>query len=244
MENVVMTAEERQEFETFKAQKAEKERLEKQTADRETYKKLVDEAIESVFPNGRILAMLFCASKKRIYDAFKDILALKADTYRTKEGQQSHTWTHSNGKLRVILGYNVTDNYDDTVTAGIEKVTSYISSLADSEKTQALVNAIFRLLAKDEKTGALKASKVVQLKKMAKESGDAQFIDGVQIIEDAYRPVLSKQYVKMHYKGEFNEWVSVPLSMTEAKNSDLTLSEYNKLMETVNNELAAFITPV
>ena len=243
IETVQMTAEDKAQFEEFKAQKAEKERLAKQAEDRETYKKLVDEAIDAVFPNGQTLSMLFCSSKKRIYDTFKNVIDLKNDTFGVKEGQQSHTWTHSNGKLRVILGYNMTDDYDDTVTAGIEKVKGYLSSLADSEKTRALVKAVFRLLSKDEKTGTLKASKVMLLRQMARESGDAEFIDGVQIIEDAYRPAFSKQYVKMYYKGDINEWVSVPLSMTEVNNSDLTLSEYNKLMEAINKELSAFIAP-
>lgn len=238
-----MSAEERKEFEAFKKDKAEKERQAKQKEDRDTYKKLVDEAIDAVFPSGQALAMLFGAAKKRIYESFMDVLELKADVYGINAGQQSHTWTHSNGKLRVILGDNMNDDYDDTVSVGIEKVKNYLSSLVDSEKTKVLVNTILRLLSKDKTSGTLKASRVIQLRKMAEESKDSEFVDGVKIIEDAYRPSPSRQYIKMFYKGAMNEWVPVPLGMTEAHDAELDLNAYSNLMELVNKDLSSFILP-
>lgn len=238
-----MSAEERKEFEEFKAKKAEKERLAKQKSDRDTYKVLVDEAIEAVFPIGQVLAMVFGSTKPRIYGAFNDVIELKNDIYGINENQESHTWTHSNGKMRVVLGYNVNDDYDDTVSIGEEKVRNYLASLVDGEKTQALVNAVLRLLAKGKNSGTLVASRILQLRKMAEESGDAEFIDGVKIIEEAYRPAPSKQYVKMYYKGALNEWIAVPLGMTEARNSYLDMDAYHNLMNLINKDLSSFILP-
>lgn len=238
-----MTADEKAKFDKWQAEEKEKARLVKQQEDRDTYKELVDEAIEAVFPSGRILSQLFSATKKRIYDSFREVIKLKEEIYGVKEGQQSHTWTHGNGKLRVTLGYNVTDDYDDTASAGVQKVHNYISSLAKDAETRSLVNAVLRLLAKDGKTGTLKNSRILALRKMAEESGNADFIDGVDIIDKAYIPVLSKQYIKMWYKNDINEWVSIPMSMTEAKNSDLSLAEYTQLMEVLNVEFSEFIKP-
>jgi hypothetical protein len=51
---------------------------------------------------------------------------------------------------------------------------------------------------------------------MADDSGSEQFIDGVRIIEAAYRPAISKFYVKAEKKNEKNEWEIIPLGMTEA----------------------------
>ena len=42
------------------------------------------------------------------------------------------------------------------------------------------------------------------------------FLDGVRIIEQAYRPVQTKTYVRAEYKNEAGAWVAVPLGMTEA----------------------------
>lgn len=44
------------------------------------------------------------------------------------------------------------------------------------------------LLSKDRK-GNLKAQKVLELEKLAVKSGDEDFLDGIKIIKDAYRPV-------------------------------------------------------
>lgn len=150
-------------------------------------------------------------------------------------------FTTSDGKLRIVLGYNVTDDYDDTVNEGIKKVHDYISSLARDEETQTLVNAVLRLLAKDGKTGTLKASRVLQLRKMAEDSRNAEFIDGVQIIEAAYRPAISKQYVKAQFKDDLNAWQNVHLGMTESVNIELDAVDQSSLIDSVYNDLLPFV---
>ncbi len=75
---------------------------------------------------------------------------------------------------------------------------------------------VMRLLAKDAK-GTLKASRIIQLRKMAEESGSADFIDGVRIIEDAYQPQVSRTFLKAYTRDkETGAWVQIPLGMTEA----------------------------
>lgn len=239
---VEMTPQEKVEFEAYQAEKKEKERLNQQQTDRETYKELVDETIRRVFPAAKTLSILLGAVKKCIYDEFNEALDLKAKLYGVKEGQQSHTFTTSDGKLRIMLGYNATDDYDDTVNEGIKKVQDYISSLAKDKETETLVNAVLRLLAKDGKTGNLKASRVLQLRKMAEDSRNAEFLDGVQIIETAYRPAISKQYVKAQYKDEYNEWQPVHLGMTEANDLKLNLDESDNLLEVIIADVFDLIT--
>lgn len=226
----------------FAELRAEQEAQDKQKlADREAYKELVDKTTKDVFPTLRLFAKLLGAAKKRIYDEFNSALKLKAGLYGVKEGQQSHMFTTSDGKLRIVLGYNVTDDYDDTVNEGIKKVHDYISSLARDEETQTLVNAVLRLLAKDGKTGTLKASRVLQLRKMAEDSKNAEFIDGVQIIEAAYRPAISKQYVKAQFKDDLNAWQNVHLGMTESVNIELDAVDQSSLIDSVYNDLLPFV---
>ena len=109
---------------------------------------------------------------------FRSIIDLKGELFKTKvkDGQRSHTFTNSEGNKRIILGYHVSDDYRDTVENGIDMVKDYIAGLANDEKTQALVNMVFRLLARDAK-GTLKASRIVQLRKIADEKfGDIRGI--------------------------------------------------------------------
>ena len=98
---------------------------------------------------------------------------------------------------------------------GIAIVKEYIEGLASDAKTQSLVKMVLRLLARDAK-GTLKASRVVQLRKIAEESGNERFVEGVQIIEESYQPAISKQFIRAEVKNENGAWVCIPLGMTEA----------------------------
>ena len=187
-QTVIMTAEERAEFEAFQQAKARKAAEEKAKADREMYRQMVDEEIENSIPVLLGISEEIKESKQKVLDNFKAILAMKSDLFKTKmrNDQRSHTFTNSAGDKRITLGVYVTDGYRDTVEDGIAIVKEYIASLANDEKTQALVNMVFRLLSRDAK-GTLKASRIVQLRKVAEDTGDARFMEGVRIIEESYR---------------------------------------------------------
>ena len=98
---------------------------------------------------------------------------------------------------------------------GIAIVKEYIEGLAKDEKTKALVSMVLRLLARDTK-GTLKASRIVQLRKVAMETGDDRFIEGVRIIEESYQPAVSKQFIRAEVKNDNGAWIAIPLGMTEA----------------------------
>ena len=118
--------------------------------------------------------------------------------------------------MRIVLGNYVTDGYLDTADEGIAMVQNYIKSLAKDEESQILVDMVTRLLSKDTK-GTLKASRIIQLRRMAEKSGAAEFIEGVKIIEEAYQPQTSRTYLKAYCKDEkTGAWVQLPLGMTEA----------------------------
>ncbi|MEO3299100.1 DUF3164 family protein, partial [Parabacteroides distasonis] len=113
------------------------------------------------------------------------------------------------------VGYYETDGYRDTVEDGIAIVKEYIEGLADNKKTKALVKMVLRLLARNAQ-GTLKASRIVQLRKIAEESEDERFMEGVQIIEEAYQPAISKQFIRAEVKNDNGAWIAIPLGMTEA----------------------------
>ena len=217
---VTMTDAEMAQFRAFQeAQKAEEAKNAAKQM-REDYREMVDDAIESMMPGLRTMSECLTNHKKKVFEEFSAILEMKAEMFKMEKGEdlnnQSHTFTNSKGTMRIVLGNYVTDGYLDTADEGIAKVQNYIQSLASDEKSQALVKMVMRLLAKDAK-GTLKASRIIQLRRMAEESGSAEFIEGVKIIEEAYQPQTSRTYLKAYIKDEkTNAWVQLPLGMTEA----------------------------
>lgn len=217
MEQVTISAEERQEFEAFKAAKAKKEAEQKAKEQRELYSKMVDEEIENSIPELSSLSEQIKTTKETVYGNFKTILEMKQEIFasKIKDSQRSHTFTNSDGNKRITLGVYVTDGYRDTVEEGIDIVKEVISGFANSAETESLVKMVLKLLSRDAK-GTLKASRIVQLRKIAEESGNERFIEGVKIIEEAYQPAVSKQYVRAEIKDEKGQWKVIPLGMTES----------------------------
>ena len=150
--------------------------------------------------------------KKEVFDDFKSILELKAELYGVKENQQSHTFTTTDGKISITLGYRMLDSFDDTVHAGIEKVKKYIYRVVQDENSQLL--EIVNLLLKKDKNGNLKASRVMELERIAGNIDDAELSEGVQIIKEAWKPQKSKTFIEAYYKDENGNKINIPLSMT------------------------------
>lgn len=214
---VDMTAEERAEFEAYKAKKAADEKAKQQ---RESYRKMVDEEIAAAIPELCRLSEDIKTAKETVLENFKAILALKGEMFEQRKGKAmdffSHTFTNSEGTKKITIGQYMNDNYLDTAENGIQMITEYIQSLATDDKSKALVGMVLKLLAKDNK-GTLKASRIIQLRKIADETGNEKFIQGVKIIEEAYMPIPSKTFVRAWEKDEKNNaWKPIALGMTES----------------------------
>ena len=215
-----MTDEQKAQYEAFLQQQQVEQAKAQAKKMREAYKEMVDDAIESMMPALVAVSDNLANYKRRVFEEFSAILQMKAEMFKMEKGSeldnQSHTFTNSRGDMRIVLGTYVTDGYLDTADEGIAKVQQYIQSLASDEKSQALVSMVMRLLAKDAK-GTLKASRIIQLRRMAQESGSADFIEGVQIIEEAYQPQVSRTFLKAYVKDkDTGAWEQIPLGMTEA----------------------------
>lgn len=216
VKNVEMTAQELAEFKLFKERREKEAAAAKAKSDRDSYRKLCDELIESCMPQLQQVSESLKHVKARVLEDFRCVIDMKSDVLKvTRDDQRSHTFTNSEGDKRIIIGVYVTDGYHDTVEEGIAIVKEYLESLADDPKTKTLVSMVFKLLARDAK-GTLKAQKVLQLRKMAEDSGDDRFMDGVRIIEEAYLPSISKKFIRAEVKNENGAWIPVPLGMTEA----------------------------
>lgn len=93
------------------------------------------------------------------------------------------------------------------------KVKDYLKTLAKDDNSAELVQVVMGLLAKDRK-GALKANKVLELERLAVSSQNADFIDGINIIKAAYRPIPTCQFIQVELKDEEGKSRKLPLSLS------------------------------
>ncbi len=219
MENatVTMSAAELAEFEAFKAAQAAKRAKDERKQNLDTFNQMIDEQIACTIPELKDISEQLSSVKKTVFENFRALLDMKKDIMKmTKDGQRSHTFTTSDGQSRIELGFYQIDNYKDTVNDGIALVKDYITSLAETDETKALVDMVLKLLSKDQK-GNLKASRVLQLRQIAEQINNDRFTEGVEIIMNSYAPIASKQFIRAFIKGEDGEWLPIPLSITDAK---------------------------
>lgn len=186
---------------------------EREMREREAYKQLVDSTVRSNVKKLQQLSSEMLRLKAEVFKEFSSLIAAKNELYKTKTDRQSDTFTTSDGKMSIVLGNRINEGWDDTVEAGIAKVKEYLATLAKDDNSAALVETVMSLLAKNRK-GALKANKVLELERLAVKSQDKDFIDGINIIKDAYRPVPTCQFIRVLTKDETGKEQSLPLSLS------------------------------
>lgn len=200
-------------LEELKKEEKTKSDIEKEK--RDEYKKMVGNIVEESFEKIVDVSGLLGWAKKEVIENFQTVLEMKSELYGIKEKQQSHSFTTEDGKKTIRIGYRMMDNFDDTVHTGIEKIRNYIYNLVDGENKQQ-ITAILDTLLKKDKNGNLKASKVIELRKQAEIVTDKEFLEGVKIIEEAYKPTKSRMFVEAWQKDEQGNDVNVPLNITAA----------------------------
>ena len=212
---VEMSAAEMEEYRAFRAEREKKRREEERRQQRDQYAEMVDTEVARAVAELSALSGRIREIKEQVYRNFGAVLELKAGILGTApDSQRSHTFTTSDSRYRLTLGVNTVDGYRDTVEDGIAMVKEYIQSLARDEQTSALVDAVMRLLSRDSQ-GNIKASRVLQLRRMAEKSGNERFIEGVRIIEESYQPTVTKRYIRAERRNANGAWVYIPLSMTD-----------------------------
>ena len=216
--SVEMTEEQAAQFEKFRAEQAKREAEEKHAQEVKAYKELVDEAVNLTVPEAQDISRILEQKKAAIFERFHSIISMKDELFsgssKAKDGRFTDTFTNKDSTARVTLGFNTNDAYDDTYTAGVEKVKEYIQSLASDDKSRQLAEMVNTLLMERSKAGQLKAQNVLRLESMANEIGDPTFIEGMKIIRDADRPDRTKQFVKVEVKDESGKFQTVSLNMT------------------------------
>ncbi len=201
---------------SLKAQLEAQERAEKQKRDEEinAYKGSVDELVRKAFEILKPLSNQLKDAKNLLFKEAEAAIEIKESLYKVKVDRHSNSFTTSDGKLTLSLGYRTVDGWDDTVDSGIAKVKEYMKTLAKDEDGAKMYEVILKLLAKDKK-GNLKANAMLMLEQHARKFGDPLFIEGVEIIRAAYRPTETSQFISIMYKDENGQKHSIPLSLSQ-----------------------------
>lgn len=194
----------------------DKAKKQKQQEDRETYKTLTDKFVTTNIKKLQNLSSQMMLIKQEVFRDADLLIDMKDELFKTKVDRRSNTFTTQDGLMSITLGNRVNEGWDDTVNAGIAKVKDYLASLAKDDDTAALVETVMGLLAKDRK-GNLKASKVLELEKLAQKKQDEMFLDGIAIIRAAYRPEPSCQFIEVTLKDEKGNEQKLPLSLAAMK---------------------------
>lgn len=203
---------EEQKKQLFEAMKEDEKAKEKRKLEeREKYKNIVVETVEKKFKSLKEASEMLSSVKKAVFEDFETVLKMKAELYGIKEKQQSHTFTTAIG-MSITIGHRVTDSFDDTVHTGIEKVKGYITKVTAGEKAE--LEELINLLLKKDKNGNLKASRVLELERIAEKVNDEELKDGVQIIKEAYKPLKSSTFIEAFYKDKEGKKVYIPLSIS------------------------------
>lgn len=195
----------------------EKAQKEKERRERETYEQLKDAQVRVTFRELQNISSMLEHAKLKVFRDFEAILAMKKELFGLTEDrmleQESHTFTTSDGSMSIIIGHNVIDSWDETVSVGIQKVNQWLTRLARDEESAVLVGLIRDLL-KPNKDGVLKANRILDLSKKASEIGDSELIEAVELIRDAYRPTRTSTYVKARYVDEYGrkQWLALSMS--------------------------------
>ncbi|MFR6435524.1 DUF3164 family protein [Porphyromonas sp.] len=205
-----------EELAAFRAYQARIQRDQRDKELRDTYAQLVDDEIDAATDMLTQLSTDMATIKETVMSNFRSVIDMKTETLGLSkpQGQYTHTFTNSDSTRRITIGNYTIDSYRDTVEDGIKLVTTYIQSLARDQDSQALVKAVMQLLSRNSK-GQIKASRVLQLRKIAEEVGDPQFARGVQIIQDSYQPEISRSFVRLEVKDPSTQtWTIVPLNIS------------------------------
>lgn len=181
----------------------------KKREDKEAYLGLVDEAILQSIPELKEISEKMLQAKAKVFERFKKLIEIKEGLYKVKDNQQTHTFTTQDGKLTLCLGNRTVNDYDSTLGSGIEKIKKYISTFdADNELTE-VVNQLLKL----DKNGNLKPSRVMELAQLANKIDNIDFKEGVAIIQQAYQPRATCQFVTACENKETGKEY-IPLSMS------------------------------
>lgn len=175
------------------------------------------EFVDNTFALLEKCSSLLADAKAHIVTGSDDLIKMKEDLFNAKSTQLSHSFMSTDGSMRIKVGYNIRDSWDNTAEDGVRIISNYITSVPPEDtKARELASIVSEFLTRD-KNGSLRLDNVITLERKAQELGIEEIIRGVAIIREAYRPARTKRYVRAERRDSVSSaWINIPLGMTEA----------------------------
>ena len=183
---------------------------------RKRYKEIASEEVEKHIKRLKETVEMMKTTKVEVYNSLNTLVKTKSEVFETDESQKTHTFTTLDGKLRIIMGSRDISHWDGTESSGVLKIKEYLKSLAKDAKSAELVGMVEGML-KPDKKGMLDPRRIMELSKIAEDGGNQLFMDGINIIIQAYKVVGSKMYLEAYEKDEAGAWNNINLNFAEIK---------------------------
>jgi len=198
-----------------------------QSKSRDDYKETVAHMVEENLLTLKSASKMLSEAKTLVFSDINTLLSLKKEVYGTSGDKSQQSWTFSTDSGSIVAGYRMIDDWDDSYTAGIEKVKEFVNSLAKDEDSANLAETLLSFI-KSERNGKLKSQNILDLKKMADKVGSATLTDGVNIIIAAKRPKRSAMFVEASIVDESGnkEYIPLSISSVDFKEKDMDLSGF------------------
>jgi vacuolar-type H+-ATPase subunit E/Vma4 len=198
-------------YEAVKAKKAAEEK--KKEEDKKAYKELVCTTVETCFVVLQGASEALLEAKAHVIDSFKEAMEMKVELYGQEvKDQCSNTFSNADNSIEIEIGYRTLDEWDDTVTTGMQMVEDCLDAIAVNPEIKDLIEIIKTYVHKNNK-GVLDPRKLFRLEELAKNKNYPKLKEGVDIIRAAYKPKKSNVYVRAAKKNKEGIKIDLPLSM-------------------------------
>lgn len=144
----------------------------------------------------------------KLFNDAEAIIDARTETYGNKKREQdSHTFTKRDGTASIKIGWNIKPTFDGTEAEGIAKVKEYMSSLAGDDDNEKIMMSFLNTFLKTDVQGNYNPKLVRKLNEKRDEAKNAQFSEGMDIIEKAIVDVRTSMYARGYKLVEFEPGV-------------------------------------
>lgn len=202
------------------AKKTERERKRRQEL--ASYNELVDSTVADIFKASSVINKKMSSLKTFAYKQANALIQLKNELFSVEEQSNEITLRNGDNTLMVKLGTNEVDKFQDTYTAGVQKIDNWLDDNAKDGDPS--IVKLLKVFIGDNKRGKLKLQQVVKVGKLAEEIESPELIEASKIIRDSHFTAKSSSYMRVYYKDGHDVWQPLALNFTDIR------QDYNDLV--------------
>jgi hypothetical protein len=185
-----------------------------QANERKKYKELQSEMVVETVGELVSIGKTIKETKQKAFDTLRTLVVQRGEVFDVKDVQKTHSFTNSDGSMKIIMGVREVNSWDGTEAAGVSKIQEFLATKAKDADSATLVNMVTGML-KPDKTGSLDPRRIMELSKAAEEAGNDLFTDGINIIMKAYSMTGTQVFLEAFFKDKNNKWRNISKDFSE-----------------------------